>query len=108
MKNRPVSEWVDRNGKKLHLELKDMFIAVKEEGMGGSIKDYKDTNFFSLQHIDENFLKEVMPDLDVKSITKNGERVHTDFWKKTDGTPFNIDMDIIHVSSYMQHRYIPV
>ena len=77
MKNRPVSEWVDRNGKKLHLELKDMFIAVKEEGMGGSIKDYKDTNFFSLQHIDENFLKEVMPDLDVKSITKNGERVHT-------------------------------
>ena len=102
MKNKPVSEWVDRNGKKLHLELKDMFIAVKEEGMGGSIKDYKDTNFFSLQHIDENFLKEVMPDLDIKSITKNGERVHTDFWKKTDGTPFNIDMDIIHVSSYRE------
>ena len=35
MKNKPVSEWVDRNGKKLHLELKDMFIAVKEEGKIG-------------------------------------------------------------------------
>ena len=102
MKNKPVSEWVDRNGNKLHLNTKDMFIAVKEEGMGGSIKGYKDTNFFSLQHIDEDFLKEVMPDLDIKSITKNGERIHPDYWKKTDGTPFNLDMDIIHVSSYRE------
>ena len=102
MKNKPVNEWVDRNGKKLHLNTKDMFIAVKEEGMGGSIDGYKDTNFFSLQHIDEDFLKEVMPDLDIKSITKNGERVHPDYWKKTDGTPFNLDMDIIHVSSYRE------
>ena len=102
MKNKPVNEWVDRNGKKLHLELKDMFIAVKEDGMGGSLKDYKDTNFFSLQHIDKDFLKEVMPELDTKSIEKNGERLHTDFWKKTDGTPFNIDMDMIHISSYRE------
>ena len=102
MQNKPINEWVDRNGKKIHFELKDMFIAVKEDGMGGSLKGYKDTNFFSLEHINKDFLKEVMPDLDIKSIEKNGKRLHTDFWKKTDGTPYNLDMDMIHISSYRE------
>lgn len=102
MKDKPINEWIDRNGKKIHLKLKDMFIAVKEDGMDGSLKGYKDTNFFSLQHIDKDFLKEVMPDLDINSIEKSGKRVHTDFWKKTDGTPYNIDMDMIHISSYRE------
>ncbi len=102
MQNKPINEWVDRNGKKIHLELKDMFIAVKEDGMGGSLKGYKDTNFFSLEHIDKDFLKEVMPELDINSIEKNGKRLHTDFWKKTDGTPYNLDMDMIHISSYRE------
>ena len=102
MKGKPISEWTDRNGKKLHFELKDMFIAVKEEGMGGSLKDNKDTNFFSLAHIDKDFLKEVMPKLDINSIEKDGKRLHTDMWKNIDGTPFKLDMDMIHLSSYRE------
>lgn len=102
MKGKPVSEWTDRNGEKLHFDLKDMFIAVKEEGMGGSLKDNKDTNFFSLAHIDKDFLKEVMPELDINSIEKNGKRLHTDMWKNVDGTPFKLDMDMIHLSSYRE------
>ena len=102
MKGKPISEWTDRNGKKLHFELKDMFIAVKEDGMGGSLKDNKDTNFFSLAHIDKDFLKEVMPKLDINSIEKDGKRLHTDMWKNVDGTPFKLDMDMIHLSSYRE------
>ena len=102
MGNKPVSEWVDRSGKKLHFDLKDMFIAVKEEGMGGSLKDNKDTNFFSLGHINKDFLKEVMPNLDINSIEKDGKRLHTDHWKNIDGTPFELDMDMIHLSSYKE------
>ena len=102
MKGKPISEWTDRNGKKLHFELKDMFIAVKEDGMGGSLKDNKDTNFFSLAHIDKDFLKEVMPKLDINSIEKDGKRLHTDMWKNIDGTPFKLDMDMIHLSSYRE------
>lgn len=102
MKGKPISEWTDRNGKKLHFELKDMFIAVKEEGMGGSLKGNKDTNFFSLAHIDKDFLKEVMPKLDINSIEKDGKRLHTDMWKNVDGTPFKLDMDMVHLSSYRE------
>lgn len=102
MKGKPISEWTDRNGKKLYFELKDMFIAVKEEGMGGSLKDNKDTNFFSLAHIDKDFLKEVMPKLDINSIEKDGKRLHTDMWKNVDGTPFKLDMDMVHLSSYRE------
>ena len=102
MKGKPISEWTDRNGKKLHFELKDMFIAVKEDGMGGSLKGNKDTNFFSLAHIDKDFLKEVMPKLDINSIEKDGKRLHTDMWKNVDGTPFKLDMDMVHLSSYRE------
>ena len=106
MKGKPISEWTDRNGKKLHFELKDMFIAVKEDGMGGSLKDNKDTNFFSLAHIDKDFLKEVMPKLDINSIEKDGKRLHTDMWKNVDGTPFKLDMDTIHLSSYRETAHV--
>ena len=94
MKGKSANEWVDRNGNKLHIDLKDMFIAVKEEGMG--------QNFFSLQHMDEGFLKEIFPTVDLNSIKKDGKRLHTDFWKNTDGTPFKLDMDSVHISSYRE------
>lgn len=94
MKGKPVSEWVDKKGNKIHLNLKDMFIAVEEEGMG--------QNFFSLQHIDKNFLKEVFPDLALESIEKEGKRLHSDLWKKVDGTPFDLDMNKVQVSSYIE------
>ena len=107
MKDKSVNEWVDKNGKKIHIDLKDMFIAVKEEGMESTLhlKDYDNVNFFSLKHIDEGFLKEIMPDLDTASIEKNGKRLHPDFWKKKDGTPYNLDMDMIHISSYRETKH---
>ena len=97
MEGKSVNDWVDRNGKKLHLELKDMFIKVKEEG----VESKSNGKYFSLQHIDKDFLKEVMPELDIKSIENaKGERVHADHWKNVDGSPFKLDMDAIHVSSF--------
>ena len=107
MKDKSVNEWVDKNGKKIHIDLKDMFIAVKEEGMESSLhlKDYDNVNFFSLKHIDKKFLEEIMPDLDTASIEKNGKRLHPDFWKKKDGTPYNLDMDMIHISSYRETKH---
>ena len=100
MKGKSVNDWVDRNGKKLHFDLKEMFIQVKDEGMNA--KDQY--NFFSLKHIDENFLKDVFPNLDIKSIAKDGERLHTDNWKNVDGTPFKLDMDNVMLSSYRETK----
>lgn len=94
VKNKPVSEWVDRNGKPIKPELRDMFIAVKEDGFG--------ENFFSLQHIDKDFLKEVYPDLDINTIAKDGKRLYVDEWKNVDGSKFKLDMDKIHISSYKE------
>ena len=94
MKGKSANEWVDRNGNKLHIDLKDMFVSVKEDGVG--------QNFFSLQHMDEGFLKEVFPTVDLNTIKKDGQRLHTDFWKNADGTPFKLDMDAIHISSYRE------
>lgn len=104
MKGKPVNEWVDRQGKKIHIDTKDMFIAVKEEGMGGALQKegYPNVNFFSLEHIDKDFLKEVMPKLDIKSIEKDGKRVHPDLWKTVDGKPFKLDMDQVHISSFQE------
>lgn len=94
MKNKPINEWVDRKGNKPKLELRDMFIAVKEDGFG--------ENFFSLQHIDEKFLKDVYKDLDINSISKDGKRLHIDEWKNIDGSKFKLDLDNIHISSYKE------
>lgn len=100
MNNKSVNDWTDRNGKKLHFDLKEMFIQVRNPDV--TEKGKPSEAFFSLKHIDENFLKEVYPDLDIASITKDGNRVHTDFWKNTDGTPFKLDMDTVQISSYRE------
>lgn len=94
MKSKPVGEWVDRSGKQIKPELRDMFIAVKEDGFG--------ENFFSLQHIDKDFLKEVYPELDINTISKDGKRLYVDEWKNVDGSQFKLDMDKIHISSYKE------
>lgn len=87
-KDKPLFDWVTKDGKKVveTLRDRDMFIAIKEEGMGGSIKEAKDTNFFSLKHIDKDFLKKVFPKIDLKSIEKDGKRIHPKEWKNTDGS----------------------
>lgn len=101
---------VTRDGKKLSevLKTKDMFIAIKEEGLGGSVKDHPDTNFFSLLHINKDFLKRMDPTIDIASIEKDGVRLHPSQWLKEDGTKW-LDMDKIHISSYRETpRSFPV
>ena len=94
MKGKSVNEWVDKKGNKIKPELRDMFIAVKEDGFG--------TNFFSLQHIDKDFLAEVYPNLDINTISKDGKRLYYDQWKNKDGSKFVLDLDNIHISSYRE------
>ena len=84
-KGNSLYDMVTTDGKKVieTLKAKDMFIAVKEEGMGGSIKEAPDTNFFSLKHIDKDFLKRIDPTIDISSMEKNGERLHPSKWIRT-------------------------
>lgn len=79
----------------------DLFIKIKEEGMG---KDGKPgENFFSLGYIQEKFLKEVLPELDTKTISKDGKRVNPTEWKKENGeSAFDLVKDHLHVSSYRE------
>ena len=94
LRGKSVNEWVDKKGNKIKPELRDMFIAVKEDGFG--------TNFFSLQHIDKDFLAEVYPNLDINTISKDGKRLYYDQWKNKDGSKFVLDLDNIHISSYRE------
>jgi hypothetical protein len=105
MKDKPVSEWKDRSGNDIlsKLELRDMFVAINEEGFCGAKKDGTVIpNYFSLKHVDKDFLKEAMPNLDIASIEKDGKRLHVTEWKNVDGTNFKLDPDSIHISSYRE------
>jgi len=89
---------VTEDGKSLFeaLKLKDMFIGVKEG---------KETNFFSLEFINEKFLQEIFPELDISSIKKaSGELLHPSKWKKVGtGESFMPDLiNHIHLSSYRE------
>jgi len=100
-KGKKFSEMVDRNGKKLHLETKDMFIELSEAGMGKNGKPGK--NYFSLEFIDKDFLGEAFKDLNLATIEKDGKRLHPENWKNKDGSQFMPDiLDHIHVSSYKE------
>ena len=95
IKNKPVSEWVDKNGNKLNLKAKDMFIQINEEGMG--------KNYFSLGLADKNFLGETFKDLDVNTIEKEGKRINPLEWKNKDGSQFMPDLlDNVYLSSYKE------
>lgn len=89
-KGKSLYNMVTKDNKKVieSLKDKDMFIAVKEEDMGGSIKEAVDTNFFSLKFIDKDFLKKLSPELNVNSMEKDGKRLHPSKWLKIDGTPW--------------------
>ncbi len=105
-KGKSLYDMVTTDGKKVveSLKDKDMFIAIREEGMGGSIKEAKDTNFFSLRHIDKDFLKKVFPKIDVKSIEKNGQRAHVTEWLNEDGTKWldKETAEFIHLPSFRE------
>ena len=94
MKDVPIEKWVDRAGKPVELPLNEAIIAVQEEGMG--------TNFFSLQHIDKNFLQEVFPKLDMATVEKGGERLHYKHWKNVDGSAVQLNPESFFISSYRE------
>ena len=105
-KDKQLYDMVTTDGRKVVEALKDkyMFLAIKEEGMGGSIKEAPDTNFFSLRHIDKDFLKKISPSIDIASIEKDGKRLHPTEWLNTDGTKWlNKDMaENIHLPSFRE------
>ena len=105
-KGKTLYEMMTRDGKRVIDVLKDknMFIAIKEEGMGGSIKEAKDINFFSLRHIDKDFLKQVFPNLKIESIESNGKRVHPSQWLNEDGSKWlnKETAENIHLPSFRE------
>jgi hypothetical protein len=103
--SKPLKEWRDKNGNDLvsKLDLKDIFVAIKEDGMSVSKKTKESApNFFSLQHVDKDFLKEAMPNLDVSTIEKEGKRLPLKEWKNLDGSKFELNPESIHISSYRE------
>ena len=100
--SKSVQEMKLRDGRRLIDVLKpsDMFIAVEEEGMGTTLKGLKDTNFFSLEYIDKEFLSKVMPELDINTAFVNGKITHPNQWKTTAGkSAANFD---IYISNYLE------
>lgn len=100
--NKSVHEMTLRNGEKLmdSLSLKDMFIAVEEKGMGTTLTGLKDTNFFSLEFIDKDFLAKAMPELDINTAFVDGKIVHPKNWKTKTGEAAN-KFDI-YISNYLE------
>ena len=102
MAGKSVSEWTTRNGEKLKFRPQDMFVEIKEEGMG--------KNYFSLGLADKKFLGETFDKLDIATIEKDGKRINPLEWKNKDGSTFMPDlMDNVYISSYREtHDAIPL
>lgn len=102
---KPFYEWIDEAGEKVveKLKTKDMCIAIREEGMPGTIAE--NTNFFSLLHIDKDFLARTLPELDMATVEINGVRQHPSKWRfkgeKADDALKEF-LDSIHLSSYRE------
>ena len=97
-----VQDMVLRDGRKLVdvLTVKDMFIAVEEKGMGTTLKGLKDTNFFSLEYIDKEFLAKTMPELDMNTAFVKDKITHPTQWKTKAGKPaFDFD---VYLSNYLE------
>ena len=105
-KGKPLFNMVTKDGERVvdKLNVRDMFIAVKEKGMGGSINGAKDTNFFSLKFIDKDFLKKVDSTIDIKSIEKDGQRLHPNQWLREDGSKWLNEKtaESIHLPSFFE------
>lgn len=89
-----ANNFMTKDGKKAQIDLKDIFIAVQDEG-SGKVK------YYPLLHVEDNILKEVYPDLDIKSIGGKGrDRLNPDKWLTKDGKAFNFDKNSIFISDY--------
>ena len=83
---------VTKDGKKAHIELQDIYIALKDKESGR-------VKYYPLEHAEENILKEAFPDLDINSIGGKGlDRLHPDKWLAKDGKAFNFDNNSIFIS----------
>lgn len=102
MAGKSVSEWTTRSGEKLKFRPQDMFVEIKEEGMG--------KNYFSLGLADKKFLGETFDKLDINTIEKDGKRINPLNWKNKDGSDFMPDLlDNVYISSYREtHDAIPL
>lgn len=86
------SQYVDKNGNPIKLKLEDMFIAIKDSEKEGA-------KYYPLLHVEENILKDMMPELDLASIKgADGKRIHPENWLNKDGSKFKFDMDNVFVS----------
>ena len=83
---------VTKDGKKAHIDLKDIYIALKDKE-SGKVK------YYPLEHAEENILKDAFPDLDLNSVGGKGlDRLHPDKWLTKDGKAFNFDNNSIFIS----------
>ena len=84
-----------KDGKKAVMNIEDMYIRVKEEG--GKAK------FFPLEHVEEDILKDIYPDLEISSIGgKGASRLHPDNWRTKDGKKIDFTNDCIFISDYAE------
>lgn len=104
------NQYIDESTGKLKT-IKDIFIAVAKESDVETIQKERSLfakifkkkvvpNYYPLEFIKEDLLKNLYPDLDIKTIEKNGKRVLPHEWKTKDGKPFNFDMDTIYISNW--------
>lgn len=88
-----ANNWLDNTGSKIKPAFNNIYICVKDSEKEGH-------KYYPLQHVNSEILKEVYPDLDIKSIKGNdGKRLYPDKWMKKDGTPYDLDMDSVYLSS---------
>lgn len=101
-KGKSAQEMTLRDGRKLIdvLKPKDMFIAIEEEGMGTTVKGLKDTNFFSLEYIDKDYLSKTIPDLDINTAFVDGKVTHPNQWRTKNNKHIK-DLDI-YISNYLE------
>lgn len=88
-----AKEWLNKNKQHIKIDMKDIFIAVEEDGK---------TSYYPLKFVNPDILKEVFPELDINTV-KAGEKhmAHNPLenWKKKDGTAFEFDINKVFVSS---------
>ena len=81
-----------KKNKKAQMELKDIYIALKDKE-SGKVK------YYPLEHAEESILKEAFPDLDINSIGGKGiDRLHPEKWLAKDGKAFKFDNNSIFIS----------
>lgn len=97
-KGKNLYEYTTKKGTKLvdELGLDDLCVAIKDEGMGTTVKGLSDTNFFSLKYIDKDYLLETLrkskSGIDESTVVKDNKVLHPKNWKMKNGENANVDL----------------